>query len=299
MSNSILQYQKAFNNIVEKLKNNEDILAVLVFGSMVTGDLWKESDIDLFVVVKNGPDTVENIYTEEKGIPLHLKFLNKQAFTDMYENNAGGGFIHRVLASSRLVFSKDIDITSTYNSGRYYQDFDRERWNIVYFSRLLNNIDLCKKYLSSGREYTAYIFSMMCIDDYSRLYVNYSGHMISRDALSVALNLNDTLKIYVDKFLLDKDETVENRINGLLDYINQEIDDNIKTITGFLIEYMQKSEVKMSSEQIKRDELFRSFDIDMEEILNELYKRNIIKKDTRDLCIGTTEVILKENVYYI
>ena len=44
MERTILQYQKAFNSIIERLKSNDSVLAVMVFGSMVTGDLWDESD---------------------------------------------------------------------------------------------------------------------------------------------------------------------------------------------------------------------------------------------------------------
>jgi len=53
MEKTILQYQKAFNSLMNNLKKNEKVLAVMVFGSLVTGDLWEESDIDLFVVVNN------------------------------------------------------------------------------------------------------------------------------------------------------------------------------------------------------------------------------------------------------
>ena len=45
-----MQYQDVFNRLVNKLKSKDEILAVMVFGSIVTGDLWDESDIDLFVI---------------------------------------------------------------------------------------------------------------------------------------------------------------------------------------------------------------------------------------------------------
>ncbi|MDD3225178.1 MAG: nucleotidyltransferase domain-containing protein [Clostridium sp.] len=52
MGKSILQYQRVFTRVVEKLKENSDVLAVTVFGSMVSGDLWEESDIDLLLITK-------------------------------------------------------------------------------------------------------------------------------------------------------------------------------------------------------------------------------------------------------
>jgi predicted nucleotidyltransferase len=49
----------------------------MVFGSMVTGDLWDESDIDFFVITKEYPETLKNIYTDEKGISVHIRIMSK------------------------------------------------------------------------------------------------------------------------------------------------------------------------------------------------------------------------------
>ena len=70
MEKTILQYQKAFNVVVKRLKSNDSVLAVMVFGSMITGDLWDESDIDLLIICRNNMDNVKNLYTEEEDIPF-------------------------------------------------------------------------------------------------------------------------------------------------------------------------------------------------------------------------------------
>ncbi len=79
MNDNIIKYQTAFNNVIDRLKNNESVLAVMVFGSMVTGDLWEESDIDLFVVI-NEDIKVEKIYTQEEDVPIHVKIIDKKKF---------------------------------------------------------------------------------------------------------------------------------------------------------------------------------------------------------------------------
>ena len=50
MVKSIIDYQKSYKEITEILMKNTDVIAIFVFGSMVTGDLWEESNIDLFVI---------------------------------------------------------------------------------------------------------------------------------------------------------------------------------------------------------------------------------------------------------
>lgn len=49
---------------------------------------------------------INNIYTSEKEIPVHIKIMSKNKFIQFYEDDLRGGFIHRIFASSRLVFLK-------------------------------------------------------------------------------------------------------------------------------------------------------------------------------------------------
>ncbi|WML35774.1 nucleotidyltransferase domain-containing protein [Clostridium sp. OS1-26] len=298
MERTILQYQKAFNSIVERLKSNQSVLAVMVFGSMVTGDLWDESDIDLFVILnKKNPD-IENIYTEEKGVPVHIKLMSKNKFLQLHEEDLRGGFIHRIFASSRLVFSKDMEITSRYDNGRYYPDLDRERWNMVYLGNLLKHMGVCKKYLYNNGIYTAYTAAVKCSEEFARLYVNSSGYMISKDAMTMAMNLNDNFRKCVDELFFNTIET-EEAINKTLDYLQKNIDTSMRNLTNILIDYMREKDSFLSAEDIKNDKLFCSYDINMEEILSKLWEKSLLKRETRDYKTEDGKVLFKENVYFI
>lgn len=298
MERTILQYQKAFNSSIDRLKANEAVLAVMVFGSMVTGDLWDESDIDLFVILDRKMQNIKNIYTEEKQVPVHIKLMSKSKFMQLYEEDLRGGFMHRMFASSRLVFSKDMEITIKYDSGRYYPDLDRERWNMVYLGKVLKSIDVCNKYLSNDGIYTAYSAAIRAVESYARLYVNCSGYMISKDAMTMAMNLNDSFRTCVDGLFFNKPDTVK-AIEQTIEYIENSIDENIRNTASILINYMRERDCFLSTEDIKNDKLFVSYDIAMEDILNRLWERNIIKKDSRDYKVEDGKLLFKENVYFI
>lgn len=298
MERTILQYQKAFNSIIEKLKSNNSVLAVMVFGSMVTGDLWDESDIDMFVILDKKSSEIENIYTEEKDIPVHIKLMSKSKFVQLHEEDLRGGFIHRIFASSRLVFSKDREVTARYDSGRYYPDLDRERWNMVYLGKLLKNIGISKKYLHNNGIYTAHTAAVKSAEEFARLYINSSGYMISKDAMTMAMNLNDSFRKCVDDLFFNK-TSPEEAINNTLDYLQNNIDASIRNLTNVLINYMREKDSFLSAEDIKKDRLFYNYDINMEDILNKLWSKNIIKKETRDYKGEGGKVLIKENVYFI
>lgn len=224
--------------------------------------------------------------------------MSKNRLIQLYEENSRGGFMHRMFAASRLVFSKDMDITNKYDGGRYYPDIDRERWNMVYLGKVLKTIDVCKKYLSNDGIYTAYSAAVECALNYAKLYINNSGYMISKDAMTMAMNLNDGFKKCVDELFFhnhDKAAAIENTIN----YIENFIDENIRNIASILINYMREKDCFLSTEDIKNDKLFESYDIALEDILNKLWERNLIKKDSRDYKMEDGKVLFKENVYFI
>jgi len=298
MKKTIMQYQKAFNSVIDRIKIDESVLSVMIFGSMVTGDLWEESDIDFFVIVNEDFGKIRDIYAEEEGIPVHVKLMGKETFIQIYSETLKGGFIHRIFSSSRLLFSKDMDITIRYDGGRFFPDIDRERWGMYFLGRLLKDIGVCKKYLSSNGIYTSYSTAIRCIEKYSRLFVNSSGYMISKDVMTIALNLNENFKICVDKLFFDNSNTAET-IQETITFLEESINSSIKSNCALLLNYMREKDSFLSAEEIMGEALFKEFDIDMEELLNKLWERDIIKKENRDFKIDEDKILFKQNVYYI
>ncbi|QBD85568.1 nucleotidyltransferase domain-containing protein [Clostridium tetani] len=298
MQKTIMQYQDVFNRLVNKLKNKDEILAVMVFGSMVTGDLWDESDIDLFVITNENMRGIRNIYIEEDNISVHVKLMNKNTFVTLVKKNLKGGYVHRIFTSCKLVFSKDNDITNLYDRGRYYPDIDRERWNMVYLSNSLKSIGVCKKYLVNDGTYTAYISIVKAIEEFSKLYVNLSGYMISKDAITMAVSLNNDFKKQVDELFFTRGEVLSN-IKNIIKFMEENININIKKITAILLEYMREKDEFLSAEDIMQDPLFENFDISLEDILEKLHESEIIKRETRDYKTEEGKTLFKENVYYL
>ena len=114
MVKSIIDYQKSYKEITEILMKNTDVIAIFVFGSMVTGDLWEESNIDLFVIYKDEFEQVRDLYSEIMDIPIHIKFLGKDAFKKNFLEAGKRDIIKNCLISSKLIYSIDQEITELY-----------------------------------------------------------------------------------------------------------------------------------------------------------------------------------------
>lgn len=295
MLKSIVNYQKSSEKLMEVLKENKKVLAVFAFGSIVNGDLWEGSDIDLFVVYKDNFEEVRDIYSEILNIPVHMKVLNKEKFLELYRSDGKKGVIRTLLISSKIIFSRDEEIETIFNKAKYSLDMYLERWNLVYLGKLIKDIGVTKKYLQNNSVFTSYEVLVRALDSFSKLYLNLNGYTVSKDAVKMVMNLNNDFNNIVEK--LFNDENMQDNVENTVRYIEIFLDKNINIASKFLLDYLYEKNIFVSSYEIKNDDLFKEFNIKIEDILQELYKRNMVIKDARKLDLPLGESLINENVY--
>jgi hypothetical protein len=121
--------------------------------------------------------------------------------------------------------------------------------------------------------------------------------MISKDVLAMAMNLNEDFKQCVDKLFFEKSNLAET-IQETMTFLEDSINSSIKSNCSLLLNYMKEQDKFLSAEEIMAVDLFVEFDIDMEELLNKLWERDIIKKESRDFKMDKDNILFKQNVYF-
>lgn len=297
MKSIIIEYQKAFNDIMEDFKRNKNVSAVFTFGSMVSGDIWEESDIDFFVVYKNEFHKVRDIYSEVNGIPIHAKLLSKEKFMDSYENEGNKGTSKSILKFSKIVFSRDKEINSIYNRAIYGGDEYTHEENLEYLSKVIKEISICKKYIQIDRMYTAYEVMIRSLDSFSKLYLSLNGYTISKDSIRMAVNLNDSFKSIIDKRLfngINKEDIIE-----IVSYIERYIEDNILASSKVILDILGDSNEYLSASEIIKNFKIVGSKVKVEQILKKLLSKGIIKKMSKKVIDKDNNIIINENVYGI
>lgn len=295
MAKSIIDYQNAHKEITETLIKNTDVMAIFVFGSMVTGDLWDESNIDLFVIYKDEFEELRDVHSEIMDIPIQIKFLGKKAFKKSFHEAGKRDLIKNCLISSKLIYSVDQEITELYQRLIYIIDSDKGRWNLVYLGNTLKEIGICKKYLSIGSRYTASELLIRALSSFSNLYLSINGYTVSKDSLTMACNLNDELNARVRE-LFYSDFNDEN-IRNVLDYIEDYLQYNLERSAKDIIEYIKEEDKPLSSYEIKNHSYFKNFHIKMEEVLKVLCNNNILIKSEKEFRDLKGSLLAVENVY--
>ncbi|MGG7058483.1 nucleotidyltransferase domain-containing protein [Clostridium nigeriense] len=295
MAKSVVDYQNAYMEITEILKKNTNIISIFVFGSMVSGDLWEGSNIDLFAVYNDDFHEIRDVYSEVLEIPIHIKFISKDSFKKYYNEAGKRDIIKSSLMSSKMIYSIDHEITDLYQKIIYMLDSDKGRLNLVYLGNFFRDIGICKKYLSKGSRYTAHELLIRALNNFSMLYLSINGYTVSKDSLTMACNLNDSLNEKV-KNLLYK-EVSDESIKELLNYMENYLEYNIEKASNEIIDFIKAEDKPLSAHEITMNPYFKNFKIKVEEILKVLNKNNIIIKDKREFRDSKGSLLAMENVY--
>lgn len=295
MRDLIIEYQKVYQQVTQNMNDTKEILASFVFGSMVTGDLWENSDIDFFVIYEGDERGIRNVYSSENGVPVHFKIMSKKEFMVLKGLEVKGSFLHRIFSSSKMVFSKDADITARYNNLRFYPEMDRRKWTLSYLGRLIKSIDSTDKFLHNRKLYGAYNSLLDSMELYASIFVNSRGYQISKDTISTATGLD---REFEEKYhYLVSGEELEKKIDTVNKYLKQTIDREINDASEIILAYFRDKSHPMSAREITEDDLFANFDIQMEGILNLLYSKNLLKREFRAVTTPLGKELIKENVY--
>lgn len=296
MEIDIKSYQEAYDIVIKKFKANNQVLAAVVFGSIVTGDICQGSDIDFAVITKEISKT-EYIYSKIKDISIHINYISKDIFLESYKNILKGGTFHKVFFTGKLAFCIDPEIKEVYLSTKVYSDRDRAIRNIDILCNLLNSIHYLKKYNINGKAATSYQWYIEVLQNYSRLVMNMNGYLTDKDILSIAVNMNSTVEYLFHKFIDDSD--IKDKVEAILNYVNNFINISIENISTPIIRFLKEKALTCSVQDIRNSEDFKNIDGDLYLLLEKLSDLKLIKQTTRVYLTYGNEYLVDEVVYYV
>lgn len=297
MIKTIVDYQKAYNKIIDDLKSKEKVLAIFVYGSMITGDLWEGSNIDLIVVYDENFEVLIDSHLEINEVPIHVKLLNKNIFNKSIMEYGRKDGIKTTLLSSKLIYCSDKEVSNLYEKNLYIMDEDKDIWGLVYLGDIIKDIGICKKYIENSGLYAAYEGALKVVNNISNIILTVNHYRVSKDPISMACHLDDVLDIKLNNLLYG--ENKEEKIKDIINYSESYINNNLDIITRELINFLKDNKDKFSSFELRNNKKFESYKIRMEEILVLLNEHEIISKEYRDLKDLNKKSVFKEKVYYI
>lgn len=96
----------ALNNFIELVKNDSNVIALLLSGSLAYGTVWEKSDIDLVMLIRDSSASISACCIDEDGIYISLILMEVSKFKSAMQKWRGDNTCSQ-FALGTLVFTKD------------------------------------------------------------------------------------------------------------------------------------------------------------------------------------------------
>ena len=157
MENSVLpelqeRYQAATQSFVDRVKDDPNVIAVIVCGSLAYDAVWEKSDIDMGMIVRD-QTLQQNAYClVEDGITINVQLYDRSGFKRGFDRLVGGSMPQSFFAKGQMVYTTD---DSLYE---YFEEFKRLGSQDIARSLLYSSCELidvyhkCQKWLTVRKD---------------------------------------------------------------------------------------------------------------------------------------------------
>ena len=170
------RYEAAIASFTDKVRNDPNVIAVLVAGSVYHGTVWEKSDVDMTVVVRDQNLTKNSYGIYEDDILLCVDIVRRSDLKRGMEKNLGGMFGHSIDATTKVVYTTDDSLYEYVEENRRIGAADAEKAVFNQINWLLGLMEKIEKWLVVKND-----------AEYSRLYVLKAAEVIAGIEISSRL----------------------------------------------------------------------------------------------------------------
>ena len=236
------RYWDALNTLIEKVKNDRNVIAAILQGSMSYDQVWEKSDIDLTLIGRDDIDSGHYTLTEE-GVSIHTSLIPRSEFKRALEGAQQGSVWHSYFSLSTLLFSEDDSIKAWYeNANRHgYGARDKKLQLLSVMTRALSPLAYAEKqfYVNNDLLYS-FITLLYVVEVLARVEVILNDEVPSREVIQPALKYNPDFfnLVYTDLINQTKEHGV---IESALEQVNAYLEDKL-FIFQPILDYLAEAE---------------------------------------------------------
>lgn len=239
--NTVALFNSALESFVNKVKQDRNIIAVLLFGSLSYDEVWKKSDIDIILIGRNDRQTAREFCLIENGVNIHAVLFPRNKFKAAIEGSLQNSFFHSSFAKSTLLYTSDETIREYYENVDHLGAHDRDMQILQWTTELLYTLTKAEKWLcvKCDVEYS-FLWLMYSVTSLAKIETLLHNRLTSREVIQQALKVNPEFfhAIYTDLIHQPKDTVA---IQTALDTISAYLDARITRLFGPILDYLQNA----------------------------------------------------------
>ena len=238
------RYMEATQSFIDKVKEDPNVIAVIVAGSLAYDQVWEKSDIDMTLIVRDQVLKNESYCIVEDDITINVYLTVRSGFKRYLDSLKGGSFGHSYLSRGQIMYCTDDSLVEYFEDFKHMGSDDQAQSVFMIACELVHQCDKCRKWLTVKKDpLYAQFYLLKAADNIARMEVCLNGESPSREAILKAYALNpDMITPYYQAAMSHhyREEEIEAAVVKLEGYLEQHLD----IIKKPVLEYMSDGEMK-------------------------------------------------------
>jgi predicted nucleotidyltransferase len=255
------EFTAALDALVDEIKKDRSILAVVLCGSLSHDTVWAKSDIDLVVVTIDEKQLKpRDLCLYADGVNVHVLPFTRTELREVVEGARHSSFMHSFLAKGRLLYTHDETIVQLLERLQVLGERDMQIELLRAATDVVPALYKAQKWMITrgDLEYTS-LWILFAAMGLARVELIAARKMTDREALPQALALNPALfrTVYLD--LLNAKKTPKT-VRAALDAADAYLNERAGRLFLPVLRYLREAGEPRSATEIE-DHFKRHFDI--------------------------------------
>jgi len=231
----------ALDRLVDQVKQDRSILAVLLCGSLSHDTVWTKSDIDLVLVTVDDKKVEQSdLSLNADGVNVHAILVPRAEFRQMVDGSIRNSFTHSFLTKGRLLYTYDPTISTLCATLADLGRRDQQVQLLRAATHALPALYKAHKWFATRADldYTA-LWILYAATPLAQMEVIGAGMLADREVIPQALRLNPTFftTIYADLLNARKSQ---NNVRAALDAIDGYLAARATTVFGAILDHLRE-----------------------------------------------------------
>jgi predicted nucleotidyltransferase len=253
MSGTVHQkFSAALDDLVEQIKQDRSILAVILCGSLSHDTVWAKSDIDLVLVtIDDKKVDAGDIALYADGVNVHALLMPRAKFRETVEGSVTNSFMHSFLAKGRLLYTHDPSIAELCTHLSSIGDRDTQFQLLDAATSALACIHKAHKWFvtRTDLEYTA-LWILYAATPLAKIEIISRGLLADREVVPQAAALHPEFFKVVYTEMLNSKKTTRS-VHAALDAVDAYVAERSDLLFAPIVEYLNEAGEARSASEIE------------------------------------------------
>ncbi len=237
------RYMMTVEALCERIKNDTNVLSVIIMGSLSYDQVWEKSDIDMTIIVNDNCKLKSELCLLEDDIYIMGHVMTRTEFKKMIGKSMHASIIHSYYSLGTMMYCKDESLKEMFDNVSNTKEIGQRDKSYALMERtemVLWRLYKAEKWLKIKSDVRySHLWLVETLKPIAAIEVLLNNNVPNREVIQQALKYNNPIikKIYVE--LMDKRKSsinISQSIDMIYEYLRQYID----VISKPILDYFNK-----------------------------------------------------------